>query len=416
VVAVVGATAELRVSRQADVAGVRDHSRERRRDRVGRFTVVSVNAGLRRVMTLRADPVKIDWAVAALFTVTTQQAIWVADDGAGHRLGAAALALAITVPVAVRRRWPTLVGTAVPVLSAIDSFVFDGTSIGYPLANFFALYALAVWSSTRRFIAGVAAVVVLVLGAAVPAGTVAGSAQYLAVVVVVMLFVRRVVGGRERRAALAERERDVTAREAVLDERARIARELHDAIAHNVSMMVLQAGAERRVLDGHEDSTREVLEGIERSGRSALTEMRRLVGMLRSDRSEPLAPQPGIHDLPVLVSQLREAGLPIDLTVDGSPPGLPVGIELSAYRIVQEALTNVLKHAGDSHATVRVRYSPDSLELEISDDGRGRSNANISGGHGLVGMRERVALYGGQFSAGRRPNGGFAVRVLLPVR
>jgi signal transduction histidine kinase len=158
------------------------------------------------------------------------------------------------------------------------------------------------------------------------------------------------------------------------------------------------------------------LEGIERSGRSALTEMRRLVGMLRSDRSEPLAPQPGIHDLPVLVSQLREAGLPIDLTVDGSPPGLPVGIELSAYRIVQEALTNVLKHAGDSHATVRVRYSPDSLELEISDDGRGRSNANISGGHGLVGMRERVALYGGQFSAGRRPNGGFAVRVLLPVR
>jgi signal transduction histidine kinase len=259
-------------------------------------------------------------------------------------------------------------------------------------------------------------VVVLVLGAAVPAGTVAGSAQYLAVVVVVMLFVRRVVGGRERRAALAERERDVTAREAVLDERARIARELHDAIAHNVSMMVLQAGAERRVLDGHEDSTREVLEGIERSGRSALTEMRRLVGMLRSDRSEPLAPQPGIHDLPVLISQLREAGLPIDLTVDGSPPGLPVGIELSAYRIVQEALTNVLKHAGDSHATVRVRYSPDSLELEISDDGRGRSNANISGGHGLVGMRERVALYGGQFSAGRRPNGGFAVRVLLPVR
>jgi signal transduction histidine kinase len=245
---------------------------------------------------------------------------------------------------------------------------------------------------------------------------VAGSARYLAVVVIVMLFVRRVVGDRDRRAALAERERDVASREAVLEERARIARELHDAIAHNVSMMVLQAGAERRLLAADDGSTREVLEGIERSGRSALTEMRRLVGMLRSDRADPLAPQPGIQDLPILVTQLREAGLPVDLAVDGSPHGLPVGIELSAYRIVQEALTNVLKHAADSHATVRVRYGADSLELEISDDGRGRSADAVNGGHGLVGMRERVALYGGQFSAGRRPNGGFAVRVLLPVR
>jgi len=201
-----------------------------------------------------------------------------------------------------------------------------------------------------------------------------------------------------------------------LDERARIALELHDAIAHNVSMMVLQAGAERRVLDGSEGTTRETLEAIERTGRSALTEMRRLVGMLRTDRSEPLAPQPGLRDLPILVGQLREAGLPIDLAVDGSPSGLPVGIELSAYRIVQEALTNVLKHAGDAHATVRVRYGADSLELEVIDDGRGETADAVRGGHGLVGMRERVALYGGQFTAGRRPGGGFAVRVLLPVR
>jgi len=386
------------------------------RHRVGAVYRHIVKTRLRRLRSLRFDPVKIDWALAALFTVTTQQAIWVAHDGTGHRLGAATLAIAITAPVAVRRRWPTLVGTAVPVLSAIDNFTFNGTSIGYPLANFFALYALAVWSSTRRFIAGLATVVVVVLGAAVPAGTVGGSAEYLAVVVIVMLFVRRVVGDRERRATLAERERDVAAREAVLDERARIARELHDAIAHNVSMMVLQAGAERRVLNSDDGSTREVLEGIERSGRSALTEMRRLVGMLRSDRSEPLAPQPGIHDLPILITQLREAGLPVELAVDGSPPGLPVGIELSAYRIVQEALTNVLKYAGDSHATVRVRYTSDSLELHITDDGRGRSDDTMSGGHGLVGMRERVALYGGQFSAGRRPDGGFAVHVLLPVR
>jgi signal transduction histidine kinase len=375
-----------------------------------------VSTSLRRLIGLRVELEKLDWVLAAAFTVTTQQAVWLAHDGAGNRLGAAVLALAITLPVAVRRRWPALVGTVVPVLGAIDHFVFDGTSIGYPLANFFALYALAVWPTTRRFIVGVCVFVGATFVASVPAGTVAGSAQYLAVVVVVMLFVRIIVGDRERRAELAERERDLAAREAVLDERARIARELHDAIAHNVSMMVLQAGAERRVLDEDASGTKGVLQSIERSGRSALTEMRRLVGMLRSDRADPLAPQPSIQDLPILVTQLREAGLPVDLTVDGAQSGLPVGVELSAYRIVQEALTNVLKHAGDAHATVRVRYAPDSLEIEISDDGRGQRRTDISGGHGLVGMRERVALYGGHFSAGRGPNGGFAVRVLLPVR
>src|SRR5207248_7777675 len=135
------------------------------------------------------------------------------------------------------------------------------------------------------------------------------------------------------------------AREAVIDERARIARELHDAIAHNVSMMVVQAGAERRVLD-RSTGTREVLETIEQIGRGALTEMRRLVGMLRSDSRDPLAPQPGLDDLPSLVERVREAGLPVELHVDGNRRELPVGIELSAYRIVQEALTNALKHAG----------------------------------------------------------------------
>ena len=228
---------------------------------------------------------------------------------------------------------------------------------------------------------------------------------------VVMLLVRRVVGDRERRAQLAERERDVAAREAVVEERARIARELHDVIAHNVSMMVVQAGAERRVLDGTSASTREVLETIERIGRSALTEMRRLLGMLRSDAADPLAPQPGLDDLPTLVAQVREAGLPVELRVDGERRELPVGIELSAYRIVQEALTNALKHAGDAHASVHVRYGADSLELEIVDDGGGGASRVSSGGHGLVGMRERVALYGGRLDAGRRPSGGFAVRV-----
>jgi signal transduction histidine kinase len=229
-----------------------------------------------------------------------------------------------------------------------------------------------------------------------------------------MLLLRRIVGDRDTRARLAERERDVAAREAVVEERARIARELHDAVAHSVSMMVIQAGAERRVVE--DGSTREVLQTIEQIGRGALTEMRRLVGMLRADSSSgPLAPQPTLADLPTLMTQVREAGLPVEFCVDGERRELPVGIELSAYRIVQEALTNALKHAGRAHASVSVRYGPDSLELEIADDGAGVPADVPGGGHGLAGIRERVSLYGGKFDASARLGGGFAVRVLLPL-
>ena len=216
-----------------------------------------------------------------------------------------------------------------------------------------------------------------------------------------MIIVRRVISNRERRAELAERERDLVAREAVVEERARIARELHDAIAHNISMIVVQAGAERRMIDEANGSTREVLETIEHIGRGALTEMRRLVGMLRSDTGDPFAPQPGLADLPTLVAQRPRAGLPVELHMEGERRELPVGIELSAYRIVQEALTNALKHAGDANANVHVRYGADSLEIEIADDGGKARESASSGGHGLAGMRERVALYGGRWTPGR---------------
>jgi signal transduction histidine kinase len=243
---------------------------------------------------------------------------------------------------------------------------------------------------------------------------------FTVVTVAVMLLVRRIVGDRERRARMAERERDVAAREAVVAERARVARELHDVIAHNVSMMVLQAGAERRVLDGTSSSTREVLQTIEQVGRSALTEMRRLLGMLRSDAVEPLRPQPGLAQLPTLIAQVREAGLPVELRIDGEPRSLPAGIELSAFRIVQEALTNTMKHAGQARAQVSIRYGADMLELEIHDDGPGATRHAAEGaasrGHGLVGMRERVTLYGGHLDVGDHQAGGFAVRVRLPAR
>jgi len=371
-------------------------------------------ASLRR---LRPDSVSLDWALAALLVVGTQLEIWLGGDAAHDRIWAALISLAIMAPVAVRRTYPALVGTGVPVLAALDHALWNPQFIGYPIATFCALYAVTVWTPPRRFAICLALIVAAYLAtAAAPGGSLRLAVAFTAATVVVMLLVRRVVGDRDRRARIAERERDVAAREAVVEERARIARELHDVIAHNVSMMVLQAGAERRVLGAANSSTRDVLQTIEAIGRSALTEMRRLLGMLRSDAAESLTPQPGLGELPSLVVQVREAGLPVELRITGQPRELPAGIELSAFRIVQEALTNALTHAGPARAQVSIRYGTDALELEIVDDGASSTRSAIGSGHGLVGMRERVALYGGHLDAGRQPSGGFAVRVLLPVR
>jgi signal transduction histidine kinase len=325
--------------------------------------------------------------------------------------------LVMAATVALRRRYPVASGIVATSLANLVALAWaPPSSVSYGIAWMCSLYALTAWARPRLFVAGAAAVALPTLSAAALGHGPNGEVQFTVVTLVVMILVRRVLGDRERRAQMAERERDLVAREAVVEERARIARELHDVIAHHVSMIVVQAGAERRVLGDANSSTREVLETVEQSGRSALTEMRRLLGMLRGDASEPLTPQPGLGDVPTLVGQLRDAGLTVELSIDGERRELPVGIELSAYRIVQEALTNALKHAGDARATVHVRYAPDSLELEIADDGAGGSTRASGGGHGLVGMRERVALYGGRFDASRDPSGGFAVRVVLPVR
>jgi signal transduction histidine kinase len=375
-----------------------------------------VHPRLSRLRRFRLDPVKVDWALAALLSVGAQLAIWLGSDAAHHRLGAALVAPAITAPIAVRRRYPALVGTAVPLVAAFDHDLWDPQFVGYPVATFCALYALTAWTPPRRFAFGFALVVAVYLAASVGDPFPNNGVTFAVVTAVVMLLIRRVLGDRERRARVAERERDVAAREAVVEERARIARELHDVIAHHVSMIVMQAGAERRVLDGANTATREVLETIEQIGRGALTETRRLLGMLRGDANEPLTPQPGLTDVPTLVGQLREAGLPVELQLEGERRELPIGIELSAYRIVQEALTNALNHAGDARATVRISYRTDALELEIADDGAGGITRASGGGHGLVGMRERAALYGGRFDASRNPDGGFVVRVQLPIR
>jgi signal transduction histidine kinase len=211
-----------------------------------------------------------------------------------------------------------------------------------------------------------------------------------------------------------ERERDERARLAVALERARIARELHDVIAHSVSVMVVQAGAERKVLGSEHEQTRDVLEMIERTGRHALVELRRMLGVLRKT-SDPLLlePQPGLANLDGLLEQVREAGLPVDLHVEGIRPALPAGVELSVYRIVQEALTNTLKHAGRARAEVTLRYLPESLELDVINDG-GPAVGTGTGGHGLVGMRERAAMLGGSLQAGPQQDGGFRVSAKLP--
>ena len=222
----------------------------------------------------------------------------------------------------------------------------------------------------------------------------------------------------EERAERLEAEREDRAHAAVAEERQRIARELHDVISHGVSVMTVQAGGVRRLLHPDQTREREALETIEATGRQALADMRRMLGVLRDANEQPalLTPQPGIGSLGALIQQVREAGLTVEYRVQGEPTPLPAGVDLSAYRIVQEALTNVLKHAGHGRAEVRVRYG-DVLELEITTDGRFDGNGGAeSGGHGLVGMRERAALFGGTLEAGPRSTGGYAVRARLPVR
>jgi signal transduction histidine kinase len=368
------------------------------------------------VQSVKIDWQRVDYVVAAGTTLGVGLEAWTSPAAADHRqILIPLLSLPVTLAVAIRRRRPALAALLAIVSTNVVQAFWSSQLTGQAVAWMCCMYALAVWTRGRTFVALMA---VYVLGdiALWPFGHGGSQAGFFILISsIVIVLVRLGIRSRDRRADLAEREREVAAREAVVEERARIARELHDAIAHNVSMMVVQAGAERRVLDPSQESTRDVLETVEEIGRNALTEMRRLVGMLRTDDDDPLAPQPGLGDLPTLVGQVREAGLPVELHVEGAPRSLPVGLELSAYRIVQEALTNALKHAGEARASVRVRYADDSLELEVVDDGAGAPAELASGGHGLVGMRERVALYGGRFEAGRRPAGGFTVRVLLPI-
>jgi signal transduction histidine kinase len=337
------------------------------------------------------------------------------------------LTIVITGSVAVRRRQPLAVGSVVLATNAVMSLAAgNGTSVALAVAWMCSLYAIAVWTDTRGFVAGLGVLVGCNALTLLPPPLDGLSDAWLFTVIpgVAMVLLRGAVRGRElraealaARAELLEREHEVRAHEAVAEERARIARELHDLVAHNVSVMVIQAGVERHALPDDQTPTREAFASIEQAGRQALAEARRLLGMLRreGDREE-LAPQPSIAELDVLAEQVQRAGLGVTLEIEGEAVPLPAGVDLCAYRIVQEGLTNALKHAGPAHAQVLLRYAPRSLDVEIRDDGWSRTEAGGDGsGQGLIGMRERVALYGGTLHAGPGERGGFEIRARLPL-
>ncbi|BCJ47220.1 two-component sensor histidine kinase [Actinoplanes ianthinogenes] len=220
------------------------------------------------------------------------------------------------------------------------------------------------------------------------------------------------------RAAVLERDQARALRQAAEHERARIARELHDVVTHNVSVMVIQAGAARKVLDGSPEQAREALLAIESGGRAAMTELRHVMGLLTMDDAGPdadLAPQPGLDRLDALIERVCGSGVPVTLTTSGDPRPMPAGVELAAYRVVQEALTNTVKHAAGASATVLVEFGSDQLRLRITDTGGTSRPAAGGGGHGLIGLRERLAVYGGTLTTGPRLTGGYRVDAAIPL-
>lgn len=349
-----------------------------------------------------------------------------------------AVACVLPALMVVRRRWPdatTVAAVAIglgqialridPNASSIAFLVFAYTGAAFGRA----------WTSRLALAAGLAAGPLTLWRLTPPPQRQSGYLMVFMAVLMSTPFVLCWAWGRltrvrraylvelEDRAARLERERDAQAQVAVAAERARIARELHDVVAHNVSVMIVQADGAAYVLDASPQQAKEALGTIASTGRQALAEMRRLLGVLRTaDTAGEYVPQPGVEELPDLLEQVRTAGLPVDFTATGEIRDLPRGLELTVYRIVQEALTNVRKHGGpNARAKVAVDFRDGDLEVLVEDDGRGSTREQLSGGtdglgHGLIGMRERVGMVSGSLDVGPRPGGGFRIRAVLPLR
>jgi signal transduction histidine kinase len=391
------------------------------------------------------------WGVSALYAWLSRHprlvdgvpAFWLALIGVpsvigapvdGFRVGARALMLliiaAIAVPVVFRRKYPVQGFAIAAVAGALQLIVFP-QPVGTDLAILLLLYTLAAYRPRRVSVAGLAVCLigaVVAVGVWSPRGVGAVNQILLATVLFSgtalvawvlgdsMRYRRAYLASLEDRAARLERERDAQAQIAAAAERARIARELHDVIAHNVSVMVVQADGAGYALRRDPERAGQALTAISRTGRQALAEMRRLLGVLRSDDQQAdLAPQPGLEQLRELLDQAREAGMSVSFTLEGPVRPLPEGAELAAYRVVQESLTNTRKHGGlAATAAVTLQYEPDGLLLQVTDDGLGAAAAADGPGHGLTGMRERVEMYGGTMQAGPLPNGGYQVTARLP--
>ena len=334
--------------------------------------------------------------------------------------------VAIITPLLARRRFPFGAPVAVAVVVTVSTLFDDRltpNNFMIFLAGCSAVFLMALLPDWRQAVAGLAIVfgTEAVVARTDPNGGI-GDFFFSNLLFGVVWVVGFALGRKfeeadeaRERAARAEREREERARAAVAEERARIARELHDVVGHSVSVMTVQASGVRRLLRPDQEREREALLVVERTGREALAEMRRMVGVLRRPEEAPaLAPQPSLEHLDQLLSTTREAGLPVELKIEGTPTELPPALDTTAYRIVQEALTNAVKHANADRAEVLVRYRNGSVELIVSDDGRGNGDGGGSG-HGLVGMRERVSVYGGELEAGPQAGGGFRLRATLPV-
>ncbi len=388
------------------------------------------------VSTLRR-PRRTDLLIAAAIALIAQAETWSASS-LHPRPAYVVAALAMTVPLAWRRSAPVAVMTLIYV--PLIGMALAGNRLD---ATYIMLVLLVAFTSAGAYCDRRRAVAALVLGVGLlglllavevaslsDAEQPAGIADFVFIGAIVSVVWALAVTVRERslragefeeRAGRLERDVEAQARAAVAEERARIARELHDVVAHSISVIAVQTGSVRRRLRHERPAEAAELTTVEQTAREALGEMRRMLGLLRADGDAlALAPQPGIDELQRLVDQVRETGLRVDLAVQGQRRPLPPGVDLAAYRIVQEALTNVLKHAGPARARVAVVFGERELELEISDDGsgsaKGSSSAGTDGtGHGLVGMRERVALYGGALAAGAVGGDGFTVRARLPI-
>ena len=380
-------------------------------------------------------------AAAALVSVEAFYGQIRASNPEFQQPGTAALVasmLGVSLPLAWRRRFPLWVAGAVVVAFLAGRILVDGQEASITvMAGSLAIYSAALHGHRRFrnpvlalcFGAILAEVAREVFFTASAADLRPLAKSFVLVYNIVLLSLPWVLGvvirslrEHERdladRAVELQREREENARQAVFAERVRIAREMHDVLAHHVSVMGVQAGAARRVMVRQPDKAVEALSSIEASSRQAVAELHRLLGFLRrAGEADELAPQPGLAQLVDLVAEVVQGDLAVELSIEGEPRPLSPTLEVSAYRVIQEALTNARKHSGGATATVRVCYGSAALEVEVLDDGKGQTGrrGEKTGGHGLIGMRERAALHGGHLRAGPRPDGGFAVHATFPL-